>query len=256
MSSEGRTDAIKIPLEYTTEAEETVDEILQKTIEAQENIRELKASEQTLPRKGRGTGDTTAKSAFAREDDMSSFGGIFSTQRDDLGVIGRDKTSKQPLQKENQFKQLRDQVNDMEQKMGATQKIQQGVGVATQAVGFGQFLGGQGATGVMAKVASYASKAFIPLAILTTVVETVSSLLTEALKPGGPLDRRFKRVIGDEIAATTSLAEKEEINQGFKVLRISTQPGLRGESGVTSNLQQRTTVYDLGIARSMQGYGG
>ena len=76
------------------------------------------------------------------------------------------------------------------------------------------------------------------------------------MKPGGPLDRRFKRVIGDEIAATADLQFKEEVNQGFKVIRISTQPGLRGEAGVTSNLQKRTVMYDLGISRSMAGLQG
>ena len=108
----------------------------------------------------------------------------------------------------------------------------------------------------MSRIQGIAGKAFIPLAIITTVVETVNMVLQEALKPGGPLDRRFKRVISEEVAGTISLEEKEEINQGFKVVRISTQPGLRGEAGVSSNLQSRTTIYDLGISRSMVGFGG
>lgn len=259
MSSIGPTDnsnKIVLPIGYTVEADETVDEILQKTIEADQNITELKAKESTLPRRGRGTGDTTSSSAFARAEDRSEFGGIFSTSRADLGVQGKDKTSAQAIQRENQFTKLRDQVQDMQQQMTGTEKLQQGVGVATQAVGFGQFLGGAGASGIMGKVAGIASKAFIPLAVLTTVIEVAKSVLDEALKPGGPLDRRFKRIIGDEIASATSLEEKAEVNQGFKVVRISTQPGLRGEAGVVSNLQKRTVMYDLGVARSMQGLQG
>ena len=253
-SREDNSDPIKLPLEYTTEAEQTVQDILQQTIEAQENIRELEAKKQTLPKRGRGTGDTTSASAFAREDDKSEFGGIFATATEDIGLRGRDKTSKQPLQKENEFTKLRDQVQGMEQKMSMGEQVQGGLGQLSGAVGMAGLAGGAG--GVLGKLGSMATKAFIPLAIVTTIVEVAVSIFQEMLKPGGPLDRRFKRVIGDEIAATTSLQEKEEINQGFKVIRISTQPGLRGEAGVTSNLQKRTVMYDLGIARSMQGYGG
>jgi hypothetical protein len=253
-SPEGKKDPVRLPLEYTTEAEQTVQDILQQTIEAQENIRELEAKKQTLPKRGRGTGDTTSASAFAREDDKSEFGGIFATATEDIGLRGRDKTSKQPLQKENEFTKLRDQVQGMEQKMSMGEQVQGGLGQLSGAVGMAGLAGGAG--GVLGKLGSMATKAFIPLAIVTTIVEVAVSIFQEMLKPGGPLDRRFKRVIGDEIAATTSLQEKEEINQGFKVIRISTQPGLRGEAGVTSNLQKRTVMYDLGIARSMQGYGG
>lgn len=255
-SPEGNSDPIKLPLEYTTEAEQTVQDILQQTIEAQENIRELEAKKQTLPKRGRGTGDTTSASAFARADDKSEFGGIFATATEDIGLRGRDKTSKQPLQKENEFTKLRDQVQGMEQKMSIGEQVQGGLGQLSGAVGMAGLAAQPGAKGILAKVGGFAAKAFIPLAIISTIAEIAMAALNEALKPGGPLDRRFKRIIGDEIAATSSLEEKAEVNQGFKVIRISTQPGLRGEVGVTSNLQKRTVMYDLGIARSMQGLQG
>jgi len=76
--------------------------------------------------------------------------------------------------------------------------------------------------------------------------------LQEALKPGGPLDRRFRRRAQDEVANTLELEKKAEINQGFKVVRVSSQPLIRGEAGTTSSLQD-PIIYDLGLAKNMQG---
>ena len=163
-------------------------------------------------------------------------------------------------ERENEFSKLKDRVDQQEQRISTSfqQKAQQGIGLATQGIGYAQALGGAtaGAGSIMARIQGIAGKAFIPISVIMTVMEIASTVLNEALKPGGPLDRRFKRIIGDEIAATADLEFKEQVNQGFKVIRISTQPGLSGDAGVTSNLQKRTTIYDLGISRSMAGLQG
>ncbi len=248
MSSDS-SDALHIPIEIKTEDSAEIQELINDLAAAESDIRSIK------PRRGRGTGDTSSRSAFTSQDEEGSgiFGGMGGEA---LPSKGRDRTSKSPFQRENEFSKLKDQVQQQEQRIGIAQQAQQGVGMATQGIGFAQMLGGPNATGIMSRIQGIAGKAFIPLAIITTVIETVNMVLQEALKPGGPLDRRFKRVISEEVAGTISLEEKEEINQGFKVVRISTQPGLRGEAGVSSNLQSRTTIYDLGISRSMAGFGG
>ena len=242
-------DALHIPIEIKTDDSVEIQQLINDLAAAESDIRSIK------PRRGRGTGDTSSRSAFTSQDEEGSgiFGGMGGEA---LPSKGRDRTSKSPFQRENEFSKLKDQVQQQEQRIGMAQQAQQGIGMATQGIGFAQMLGGPNPGGIMSRIQGIAGKAFIPLAIITTVIETVNMVLQEALKPGGPLDRRFKRVIGDEIAATADLQFKEEVNQGFKVIRISTQPSLRGEAGVTSNLQKRTVMYDLGISRSMAGFGG
>ena len=247
--SSKKGDALKIPIEIKTDDLDEIRELINDLAEAESDVRSIR------PRKGRGTGDTSSRSAFTPASEES--GGILGTMGGDaLPTRGRDRTSKTPFQRENEFSKLKDQVQQQEQKIGMAQKTQQGLGVATQGIGFAQMLGGPNMAGKLGFIANIANKAFLPLAIVTTIIEIASGILNEALKPGGPLDRRFKRIIGDEIAATTDLEFKEEVNQGFKVIRISTQPSLRGEDGVTSNLQKKTVMYDLGTTRSMVGLGG
>jgi len=240
-------DALHIPIEIKTDDSAEIQELINSLAEAESDLRSIG------PRRGRGTGDTSSRSAFTNQDEEGSgvFGGMGGEA---LPSKGRDRTSKSPFQRENEFSKLKNQVQDQEKRIGLGQQAQQGIGMATQGVGFAQMLGG--GSGRLSSIANMASKAFLPLAIVTSIVELASNILQEFLKPGGPLDRRFKRVISEEIAGTISLEEKEEINQGFKVVRISTQPTLRGEAGVSSNLQSRTTIYDLGISRSMAGFGG
>ena len=242
-------DALHIPIEIKTEDSAEIQELINSLASAESDIRSIK------PRRGRGTGDTSSRSAFTNQDEEGDgiFGGMTGEA---LPSKGRDRSSKSPFQRENEFSKLKNQVQEQEKRIGIGQQAQQGLGMATQGIGFAQLLGGPNMIGKLGGVAKAATKAFVPLAILTTIVEVISSVLNDALKPGGPLDRRFKRIIGDEIANTMSLEQKEEINQGFKVVRISTQPGLRGEAGVSSNLQSRTTIYDLGISRSMAGFQG
>ena len=61
--------------------------------------------------------------------------------------------------------------------------------------------------------------------------------LNELMQPGRPWDRRFKRVIQDEILLFTDRKEKEELRRGFREVRITTRQGLRGGAGkVNGNL--------------------
>ena len=242
-------DALHIPIEIKTEDSAEIQELINSLAAAESDLRSIG------PRRGRGTGDTSSRSAFTNQDEEGDgiFGGMSGEA---LPSKGRDSTSKSPFQRENEFSKLKDQVQQQEKRIGLGQQVQQGVGMATQGIGFASMIGSRNPEGMLGRLGGMASKAFLPLAILTTVIETVHMVIQEALKPGGPLDRRFKRVISEEVAGTISLEKKEEINQGFKVVRISTQPGIRGEAGVSSNLQSRTTIYDLGTSRSMAGFGG
>ena len=252
MSSDNR-DALHIPIEIKTSDSEEIQALINDLAAAESDIRSIR------PRRGRGTGDTSSRSAFASPEEEGT--GIFGGMTGEATPTAiRDRTSKSPFQRENEFSKLKDRVDQQEQRISTSfqQKAQQGIGLATQGIGYAQALGGAtaGAGSIMARIQGIAGKAFIPISVIMKVMEIASTVLNEALKPGGPLDRRFKRIIGDEIAATADLEFKEQVNQGFKVIRISTQPGLSGDAGVTSNLQKRTTIYDLGISRSMAGLQG
>lgn len=243
-------DALHIPIEIKTDDAAEIQELINSLAEAESDLRSIG------PRKGKGTGDTSSRSAFTNQDEEG--GGIFGGGSGEaLPSKGRDRTSKSPFQREGEFSKLKNQVEQQEQRIGMAQQAQQGIGMATQGIGFASMLGGPNKVGVLGSLGGMASKAFLPLAIITSVIEIVSGVLKDALAPGGPLDRRFKRVVSEEIAGTMSLTKKEEINQGFKVVRISTQPGLRGEAGVGSNLDhRRTVIYDNGTSRSMAGFQG
>ena len=248
MSSDNR-DALHIPIEIKTSDSEEIQALINDLAAAESDIRSIR------PRRGRGTGDTSSRSAFASPEEEGT--GIFGGMTGEATPTAiRDRTSKSPFQRENEFSKLKDRVDQQEQRMGMGQQAQQGLGIATQGIGFAQMLGGSQPGRLLGTIQGIAGKAFIPISVIMTVMEIASTVLNEALKPGGPLDRRFKRIIGDEIAATADLEFKEQVNQGFKVIRISTQPGLSGDAGVTSNLQKRTTIYDLGISRSMAGLQG
>lgn len=73
----------------------------------------------------------------------------------------------------------------------------------------------------IAKVAS-----IIGLALL--VKEIVQFVIDEAMKPGRALDRRFKRLASEEVMLFMTHQEQEKLRRGFRDVRVTTAPGLRG----------------------------
>jgi len=257
LSERGGDDAVRVPIEIKTEDLQEIQQLIQELTEAEEEIRKAKTEEKgALPRKGRAR-DGESKAPYEAAD-MDERGGIFGgTMEEATPQKYKDKTSKTPHQKESAW-------TDMQRKVQENQAAIQEQGNFMQSIqgGLGQVSGGIGMAGlaqgafnpksIMSKLGGIAAKAFIPLAIITTIVEMGMIVLQEALKPGGPLDRRFKRDLKNEIANTLELEQKAEINQGFKVVRVSAQPLIRGEAGTTSSFQNRLQ-YDLGLAKNMQG---
>jgi hypothetical protein len=241
-------DTLKIPIEIKTEDLDEIRALINEISQAENDLRSLKAT----PRKGRGSGDQSSRSAFTPSEDRDNRGGIFGNREGPATPSSaKDKKSATPYQRESEFAKLQNQVNEVQQKQGSDlDAIQSGVGAATQGLGFAQMLG-QGTKGLMG-VASMASKAFLPLAIATSVIEIVKGVLDKALAPGGPLDRRFKRVVSTEMSSASSLEKKAKINQGFLVIRTQVYPNLRGEAGTGSSLRNLQT-FDLGTSNSMLG---
>ena len=73
----------------------------------------------------------------------------------------------------------------------------------------------------------------VTLALL--IWEAVQWIITELLKPGRLLDRRFKRDIRNEIIAFRRREEQQKIKQGFSSIIITTSPRLRGGYAQTYN---------------------
>ena len=69
------------------------------------------------------------------------------------------------------------------------------------------------------------------------IEQMIKFALNEAMQPGRPWDRRFKRLVQDEILIFTDRKEKEELRRGFREVRVTTRQGLRGGAGkVNGNL--------------------
>ena len=111
MSSNGE-DKLKIPIEIKTEDLDEIRELINEITQAENDLRSLKAT----PRKGKGAGDQSSRSAFTSPEEKE--GGIFGGQEGDgaLPIQGRDKKSRTPMQRESEFAKLKNQVQEVEKK--------------------------------------------------------------------------------------------------------------------------------------------
>lgn len=73
--------------------------------------------------------------------------------------------------------------------------------------------------------------------IALIVYEITLFALDELMKPGRPLDRRFKRIARLETMNFYDRIQQEELRHGYQEIRVTTMPGLRGgQSQVNGNL--------------------
>jgi hypothetical protein len=73
--------------------------------------------------------------------------------------------------------------------------------------------------------------------IALIVYELTLFALDELMKPGRPLDRRFKRISRLETMNFYDRIQQEELRHGYQEIRVTTMPGLRGgQSQVNGNL--------------------
>ncbi len=81
--------------------------------------------------------------------------------------------------------------------------------------------------------------------IPATTFGFLKTLVDFLIKPGGPFDRRFRRIIRREISSATEREEKAAIRQGIKILRITPYATFRGESTTiqASNYNEGNPIY-------------
>jgi hypothetical protein len=262
MSSEGG-DALRIPIEIKTDDLQEIQDLINEISKAESDIDVLK------PRKGKGTGDVTSRSAFAREDEIDERGGVFGMRTDDaLPTAIRDKKSRSPLQRENEFSKMRDQVEQQNQGniigslvnagfvgnlagFKGVEKFQKAQSVLPLAnIATGGLRGGViGAAGFGGGLKSLAGKAGIFGMLAMVAMEVVQSTIEFLYRPGGALDKRFKRDMDKESVRMIDLNDKSDINQGRRIVRVTTATSLRGtDSQVRSSLdvyKSGQRIYDM-----------
>jgi len=87
------------------------------------------------------------------------------------------------------------------------------------------------------KLGGAATKGGIYGIIALIVYEITLFVLDELMKPGRPLDRRFKRIARLETMNFYERTLQEELRHGYLEIRVTTQAGLRGgQSQVNGNL--------------------
>lgn len=200
-------DVLRIPIEIKTEESKEIKEIIDKL-----------SKQKTLPKGNKK--DSTSRAAFTNPADDR--GGIFAQSQGGTAFI-RDKKSRTPYQRENEFSKLREQVATMETKqVSYMNRVNTGVGKGT---GIFKMLSGGG---IMNFAKGAAMKAFLPLAIVSTITEVATGIIKQLQAVGGPWDIRFKRNIAKEVASTFSRQEKANIAAGVTKIRMTSFAGFRG----------------------------
>jgi hypothetical protein len=82
--------------------------------------------------------------------------------------------------------------------------------------------------GAVARKLGKLGRAGLYVGIGLFIAEIVKFVISEQLKPGRALDRRFKLLADKQILLFTERREQAELRQRFKTVIVSTMPGLRG----------------------------
>lgn len=81
-------------------------------------------------------------------------------------------------------------------------------------------------------------------ALALVFFEVVKFIISELLKPGRFLDRRFKRIINNEILSFRSREEKQKIRQGLTQIIVTTMPRLRNGANQSTNTLRQASGLD------------
>ena len=251
-------DKVRVPIEIDPEDMGELNDLIQRIKEAKSDIRGLE------PRSGRGKGDEESRMPY-RPSPFEERGGIFGGETGKEEKF-RDKKSAAPVQRGNAFKDMQEELQQVQETQGDVVNslmnlgFMGGIGMGFQGGKMQQVQKGiKGAKGVLRNPMSLLGlgggfKGLLMMGgiygmIAMAIIELASSLIDTAFKPGGMADVRFKRSIKDEVIKVFDLKEKEDITQGRRTIRVTTSSALRGTSNnVRSNLDiiaNGQRVFDL-----------
>lgn len=233
-------DVIEIPIEISLKSIKEIDK-------AKKDVDEVIKKQKKIK-------DTQSKQATPTLDEQRS-GGILGGVPDVKGSAFRDKTSKAPFQRVNEFKKLKDETRKLKEqqdawKTGNVAKVQgfsrnQFSNVQSVAKDPFQFI-----FGGIAKKLGKIGRAGLFIGIGLFIAEIVKFVITEQLKPGRSLDRRFKLLADKQILQFTERAEQAELRQGFRTIIVTTIQGLRGSSAqgqINTNLHNPDRIPTTGL---------
>jgi hypothetical protein len=259
MSQKDSGDAVRVPIEIKTEDIQELQELIRQINEADEDATRLKSTGITRGRESQ-TFAGQARAAGGERVTTEGRGGIFEDrlpQGPSLPQRARDAKSSQAMQRENQFKEMQKDMQNMEE-MSASQAAV--VGQIANMVGMGglipsmlgtpggvkagwkakagsKFAAGKApagmgmagaAGGMFGKLSGMVGKLGGIGFMVSMVFDIVMQVFDWALGPGGPLDRRFKRMVTEEVASATDRETKHEIRQGIRFIHMSPYPTYRG----------------------------
>lgn len=150
---------------------------------------------------------------------------ILSGEQEDYAFPdkSRDRTSKQAIQRNNQFKELQKKVKKIED----SQESQAGEMLKSGGM---SFLQGGNVVAIGQQFLLKLAPVIGPLFIAWGIVDVWIDYL---FKDGGPFDRRYKRSITTEIANLTSRQLKGQLRQGYAEVRVTAIPNLRGGNNLS-----------------------
>lgn len=194
--------AIRIPIEFIVED-------LKEKEKIKEDLDKMEKKQKKLK-------DTSSKQP-SQTQVSEERGGIFGGREGGKAPTFRDKTSRAPSQKKNEFKELKKKFSKLEGAQKEADKVFGQLQKNSQ-----QLFGGVGGAAKSAlKFAPFIAQALIIIGFLKT-------LRDKLLEDGGLFDRRLKILIAKQFLKLTKRRETAQLSSIEKVLRVTTTSGLRG----------------------------
>lgn len=231
--------AIIIPITISTEESQDIKKLIEE-LKKVEHIPDQKQQQRKSKRFKSATG-----APIQRE--YEETGPLFSGEQQGYAFPDqtRDRTSKQAVKTNQQFKKLQKDVIELRSKV-----LDKGAGKISEAA------------------ALFANPSGFLMGFLTKFAPVIGPLLVakgafdafinELTRDGGILDRRFKRNISKEVSPMFEREYKAEIAAGLREVRITSYPGerQRGKAGVMSTqmyMKVGKPIYDTNLDNISKG---
>ena len=206
-------DPIIVPIE--------IDTVMSKDV--RQNIKELKL----LNKENKKAKDKTSKQAVPTLPDKAERrGGIFGGQPEGK-LKPKDRTSRQAVIKENQFKKMKKELTTLQKAQKSADKQ------AKEIQGMLGFL-----SGGQAGIAKFALKLVPFIMPILLVKGFIDLIMKELFRDGGIFDRRLNLRISKQFFKLTNRKEAKQLSEGYGTLRVTTRSGLRGPTTQIFNPQQ------------------
>ena len=229
---------IRIPIEVQTSESTEIRELLDRIDRAEDTLSKIRTAPPTPDTAGgraeaaallQGERGATGITAAPRRDVRGPIGAAEEARTTPIGTslevspevaLPRGKGGElqpsqggpQDLVRQNQFKQL------VEKQKGLEDQFNQALGLGGQAIGTGIAIsGGRGIQGLLQKIAPIAG----PVAAAFFVKALTDAIIAELIKPGGIMDRRFKRDFEREFNIFRTREDKGRIRAGLSEVRVS-----------------------------------